>query len=447
MHSESELKTIAEKAIKLSGGCEAEVLLSSRDSALTRYSENVITQNVAGGGVEFSIRLIKEQRMGKASTGNISDDGIRRCVDIAKATLQVAEKDDEMLPLIGEQEYTTKPSYYKETHELSPEARAEGVAKAVGACKKEKLQAAGIFSNSGGASAIANSNGLWAYHRSSRATYSLSAMSDDSSGWAEDSDANFGEIVLDRIVNKAVQVALNGCAPFSIEPGTYTVIFEPAAVADFLLFLGWEAMNGLAFVEDRSCFSGKVGERIVGDNITLCDDYTHPLTPGTPFDFEGSPRQKVTIIENGIFRTTVHDRKTSKLAGVEPTGHAMPQPDTYGPMPLNIVMSQGESSLEEMIASTERGLLVTRLHYTNILNPMTMLLTGMTRDGFFLIENGKVSKGLKNMRFTESVLHVLNNVEALSKQLFKTETFWGGGGTVAPAVKVNDFHFTSKTEN
>ena len=171
------------------------------------------------------------------------------------------------------------------------------------------------------------------------------------------------------------------------------------------------------------------------------------MTPGLPFDFEGSPRQRVPLIENGIFRSTVHDRRTAKLSGVENTGHALPQPDSNGPMPLNMVMSAGDSSLEEMIASTEKGLLVTRLHYTNILNPMTMLLTGMTRDGLFKIEDGKVTNGLKNMRFTESVLHILNNVEELSKKLYKTETFWGGGGTVAPAIKVNDFHFTSKTEN
>ena len=171
------------------------------------------------------------------------------------------------------------------------------------------------------------------------------------------------------------------------------------------------------------------------------------MSPGNPFDFEGMPRQRVVMIENGVFKTTVHDRKTGEKTGSGSTGHSLPQPDTYGPMPLNVIMSPGDSSLEEMIASTDKGLLVTRLHYSNMLDPMKMTLTGMTRDGLFMIENGEVTKGVKNMRYTESVLHVLSNVAALSSQLYKTETFWGGGGTVVPAIKVNDFHFTSRTEN
>ncbi|MBT7790180.1 MAG: TldD/PmbA family protein [Calditrichaeota bacterium] len=448
MHSETELKALADKALSLVDGFDAEVLLSSGDNALTRFSENVITQNVAGSDISISIRLLKDNRMGKSSTGNITDDGIKRCIEIAKATLDIAEQDNEIMPLVEPQEYQKNPtSYFEASHNLTPEARADGVIKAVEACKKNNLQAAGIHSNSGSSVAIANSKGLWAYNKSSHATISLSAMSDDSSGWAEDTDSDITKLNIDHVISKAVQGAIDGKKPGEIEPGAYTVVFEPAAVADFLLFLGWEGLNGLSFVEGRSCFSDRVGDRIVGKNITLRDDFTHPLTPGTPFDFEGCAKSPVTLIEKGVFKTTVHDRRTALKAGVESTGHSMPQPDTYGPMPLNIVMSPGDSSLEEMIASTENGLLVTRLHYSNILNPMIMMLTGMTRDGLFAIENGKVTKGLKNMRYTESVLHLLSNVEALSSKLYETETFWGGGGTIVPAIKVNDFHFTSKTEN
>ncbi len=448
MHTEAELKALANKALGFVDGFDAEVLLSSGDSALTRFSENVITQNVAGSDLSLTIRLLKDKRMGKAGTGNLSDEGIKRCYETAKATLKIAEPNNELLPLVEPQEYLKNPqSYFEASHHLSPEARAEGVVKAVEECKKNSLQAAGIHSNSGSATAIANTTGLWAYNQSSQATLSLSAMSDDSSGWSEDSDSDISKLEIDSVISKAIKGAIDGKKPAEIEPGAYTVIFEPAAVADFLLFLGWEGLNGLSFVEGRSCFTERVGNKIVGDNITLRDDFTHPLTPGTPFDFEGCAKRPVTLIENGVFKTTVHDRRTAIKAGVETTGHSLPQPDTYGPMPLNLVMSPGESSIEEMIASTENGLLVTRLHYSNILNPMIMMLTGMTRDGLFAIKNGKVTGGVKNMRYTESVLHVLSNVEALSSKLYKTETFWGGGGTVVPAIKVNDFHFTSKTEN
>lgn len=447
MYFESDLKRIADKALGLTNGYEAEIMLSAKDNALTRYGENVITQNVSGSEIGFSIRLLKDGRMGKASTGNLSDDGIRKCFETAQAALKVAEPDEKILPLPEPQQYKQKESYVKSTHELTPEDRAEKVSQAVGMCQEEDLQAAGIFSSEGNSEAIANTSGLWAYHELTSATFSLSAMSGDSSGWAEETDIDVDKINVDHIAQKAIRIAKDSRNPGTIEPGAYTVIFEPAAVADFMLFLGWEALNGLAFVEGRSCFSDKVGQKVSGDNITITDDAYHPMTPGVPFDFEGLPRQKVTMIENGVFRSAVHDRRTAAIAGTEQTGHALPQPDTYGPLPLNVVISPGKSTAEDMIASVERGLYVTRLHYTNILDPMKMTLTGMTRDGFFLIEDGKIVRGLKNMRFTESVLNILSNVDMISHDQYKTGTFWGGGGTVAPIMKVNGFHFTSKTEN
>ncbi len=447
MHTESELKALALKVLDFAEECDAEALVSSGDNALTRYGDNVITQNVANSGVGLSLRVIRDGKMGKASTGNMSDEGLKHCAETALMAWKVAMPDDTLQPLLSPQTYQTKESYFEDAHRLSPEAKADGVARGIAACRERGLTAAGIYSNSGGSFGIANSKGLWAFHRSSNATFSISAMSETSSGWAEDTDPCAAKVDAQTVIDTAIKVALDGQNPVSIEPGKYTVIFEPTAVAEFLLFLGWEALNGLAFVENRSCFSGKAGQKILGENITLTDDFLHPLTPGQPFDFEGAPRQKVVMVEKGVFKQPVHDRKTGALAGMASTGHAMPQPDTYGPSPLNVVMSPGDSSVEQMIASTRYGLLVRKLHYTNILNPMTMMLTGMTRDGFFLIEDGKVTKGLKNMRFTDSALRVLSNVEALSKQLFKTETFWGGGGTVAPVIKVNDFHFTSNTEN
>ena len=447
MKTENELKLLAEQVLSKVSDFDAEVIISSGNSALTRFSENVITQNVTGSDEGLSLRLIKEGQMGKSRTGNLNEKGMNSCIDAAIASLNVSVPNDNLEPMLPRQEYKAKQDYYRDTHEMSPEHRAESVVKAVNECKNNNLQAAGIHSNDGSTVAMANTKGLWATHTSSSASFSISAMSDDSSGWAEGSDSNHSNIGYTDITSKAIDIGLRGQSPASIEPGEYTVIFEAAAVADFLLFLGWDALNGLSMGEGRSCFSNRVGEQVVGKNITLTDDAFHEMTPGLPFDFEGSPRNKVSLIEKGIFRSGVHDRRTAKLSGAKNTGHALPQPDSGGPMPLNMILSAGDSSLDEMIATTNKGLLVTRLHYTNILNPMTMLLTGMTRDGLFMIENGEVTTGLKNMRFTESVLHILNNVEALSEKLYKTETFWGGGGTVAPAIKVNDFHFTSKTEN
>lgn len=447
MFTESELRAMADQALNLAVGYETEILLSSAEGALTRFGESRITQNVSQGGGGMSARLLRAGKMGKASTGNLTADGIARCIATAKAAQEVSAVDKDLLPLIEPQTYQSKPNFFDATVEFSPEARADGIAQAVDFFQKEGLEGAGIFSNGGNGFAIANSNSLWAFHRKTNAAFSISAMSQDSSGWCEDTDPDIAKIDISRVAQTAARKALDSRNPSSIEPGAWTVVFEPAAVADFMLFLIWESFNGKAFVESRSPFTGKIGQKVLGDNITIVDDPYHPLTPGIPFDYEGMPRRAVPLIEKGVFKGVVHDRNTGAKASAASTGHALPQPDTNGPIPLNVIISPGESSLDEMISSTGKGVLVTRLHYCNILDPMKVTLTGMTRDGLFLIENGRISKGLKNMRFTESVLHILNNVEALSRQLYKTETFWGGGGTVTPAMKVNDFHFTSQTEN
>ncbi len=447
MLTENELQSIAERAIKMCDGVDAEILLSSSDSALTRFSENTITQNVASQGLGLTVRLIKDGRTGKAETGYVTDEGIRNCIDTAKAVLKVTNPDPEVLPLVGKQSYKKQETFAAATVDASPELRADGVVKAIELFKKDGLAGAGIFSSGGSASYQANNAGMRAHYATSDASFSISAMSGDSSGWAESFDHEIGKIDVLKVAEIAAKKALAGKQPASVEPGAWTVVLEPAAVSDILMFMAWEPFNGLALAEERSCFSGKIGQKVVGENITITDDCYHPLSIGMPFDFEGSPRKRVPLIENGVFRGTVHDRRTAKKCGVEDTGHSLPQPNAWGPVPGNMIVSAGNSNLVEMIASTKHGLLVTRFHYCNLLNPMTMSITGMTRDGLFLIENGKVTKGVKNLRFTESILHALANVESLSKELYRTETFWGGGGTVVPAMKINDFHFTSKTEN
>ncbi|MFN3821182.1 MAG: TldD/PmbA family protein [bacterium] len=444
---EDELKSVAQEVLgKVKEECEAELLLTGGEGALTRFGESRITQNVAQSSQSLSVRLIRDKKVGKASTGDLSPQGIDHCLARAYKAMEVATPDPDLLPLPEPQVYQAKESFYPHTKDYPPEERAQQVVNAVKRLQSVNLEGAGIFSTGGGALALANSKGLWAYHRRTNATFSLSAMSPDSSGWAQETDPDVRKIDFPRVIETATQKALLSREPRTVDPGNWMVIFEPEAVADFVLFLAWQGFNGKAFVEGRSPFSGKVGQRILGENITIVDDAYHPLSPGNPFDYEGMPRQRVVLVDRGVFLTTVHDRRTALKAGVESTGHALPQPDTHGPIPLNLVIEGGDSSLEEMIASTERGLLITRLHYTNLLDPMRLTITGMTRDGLFLVENGKVVGGVKNMRFTASVLDILNNVELLSRQLYKTETFWGGGGTVAPAMKVRDFPFTSVTE-
>lgn len=447
MLTEQALKSLAEQVLSASSDYDAEVTVFSSTNALTRFGENVISQNVSSETVELNVRLLKNGKVGKATTGNVSPSGIETCLQAAKSSLAINEVDPELLPLSGPQVYTTINNFVESTSKLSPEDRALGVQEAVELFQQHDLVGAGIFSNSASNLGILNNKGLWAYNSSTSATFSVSAMSKDSSGWAEANEKDVNSINIPKLSTIAANKALLSRSPISVSPGQWTVVLEPAAVSDLMVFLCWYGFNGLAFVENRSCFSGKIGEQVVGKNITIFDNVYHPLSGGMPFDFEGFPRQKVTLIENGIMKSVVHDRRSAKRAGVSNTGHAMPQPDSFGPVPLNLVVEGGDSSLEEMIQTTKKGLLVTRFHYVNLLNPMTMFITGMTRDGLFLIEDGQVVKGVKNLRFTESILEALKNVVALSRELYKADTFWGGGGIVLPAMKIENFHFTSATEN
>jgi predicted Zn-dependent protease len=229
-------------------------------------------------------------------------------------------------------------------------------------------------------------------------------------------------------------------------PGAYVVVLEPAAVTDILEFMAWFGFGGLGFVEGRTFMAGKLGQKVLGDNITILDDAYHSLQQGLPFDFEGLPRQRLTLVENGVAKAVVHDRVTARRAQTQTTGHALPQPSAEGPYPLDLVLSSGNSSVEEMISSTERGILVTRFHYTNLVEPMDLVLTGMTRDGTFLIEKGKVAAPLKNLRFTQSVVEALREVELISREQKTTHSDWGPGSYTAPALKIRRFNFSSGTQ-
>ena len=214
-----------------------------------------------------------------------------------------------------------------------------------------------------------------------------------------------------------------------------------------LFFLGYMGMGALSVQEGRSFMCGKIGERVTGDKVTIWDDGLDPRGLPLPFDFEGMPKQKVMLIEKGIAKNVVYDSATAaKEPGKKSTGHSLPAPNTQGPLPINLFMEPGKSTKEEMLASTDRGIWVTRFHYTNVLHPVKTVITGMTRDGTFLIEKGKITRPLKNLRFTQSILEALSNVEMLTSTLKVVKDDWNALGTTVPAIKVRNFRFTGGTE-
>jgi predicted Zn-dependent protease len=287
-------------------------------------------------------------------------------------------------------------------------------------------------------------------------------LAEDSSGWQKLNSPDVRNLDPARLAETAAQKAVESAHPREILPGKYTVILEPAAVLDIVGFMFWD-YSGVAILDQRSFLNDRIGTKLFGENINIWDDAAHRLQAGSPFDGEGVRRQRVQLVENGVVKRVVYARGTAqkmknsayagKVGPIAPTGHGFPLPNEMGEMPLNIVFEvpdkvfggpEKPKSVQEMIASTERGVLVTRLWYIREVDPYEKIVTGMTRDGTFLVENGKVQCGLRNFRFNESLISMLSNVEAMSVPVRASgeESF----DMVVPAMKVKEFNFTEATK-
>ncbi len=290
---------------------------------------------------------------------------------------------------------------------------------------------------------MANSKGLFASYRQSRAEFSITIMEQDSSGWAKASAPDRDQIDPEQLAQRASEKAAASRHPKEVEPGRWTVILEPAAVLDLVGFLFYD-FAGTAVLDQRSCFTNRIGKQVMGENVSIHDDVTHKLQSGPPFDGEGMPRQTVLLVERGVPRHLVYARATAKKMKTRPTGHGLPLPNQDGEAPFNLVFGGGNTSLETMVATTDRGILLTRLWYIREVDPYEKILTGMTRDGTFLVENGKISSGIRNFRFNQNILEMLSNVGQMSPAVRAAgeESF----DMVVPAMKVRDFHFTEVTK-
>jgi predicted Zn-dependent protease len=282
-----------------------------------------------------------------------------------------------------------------------------------------------------------NTRSLFRYHKLTQAQFSTTVHAKDSSGWAAGTSADVGGLDAPALAEVAVEKARMGVGPKPLEPGTYDVVLEPEAVSNLLWFL-CEGFGALAVKEGRSFLTDKLGEKLVGENINISDDVYHSLHVGVPFDWEGVEKRRVGLIENGLAAGMVHDRATAAAGGTVSTGHGLPVPNTEGPAATHLVMEGGTAALDELIASIERGVLVTRFWYTRVVDPIKVIITGMTRDGTFLVEKGKIVRPVINMRFNESVLNMLSCVEGMTEQTIAT-------GLVVPGIKARGFTFSSGT--
>jgi len=435
---------------------EVEALFYAGHSSLTRFANNTIHQNVAEENSVVSVRTAFGARTARATTNKLDEESLKRVVKSAEDIARVQHPDPELLamPASGGKNYIPN-RHFDETAAITPEQRADAVQKIVSVAQKHKLTTAGIFSTAELVEGIFNSRGLNDWHTQTSSDISVTMLADDSSGWQKANSPNITHLDAVTLAEIAARKAAESASPREIPAGKYTVILEPAAVLDIVGFMFFD-FGGLAILDQRSFLNNRVGTKIFGENINIYDDVGHPLQSGVPFDGEGMRRQRVHLVENGVVKRLVYARATAekmkksehrdKVGVVEPTGHGFPIPNEMGEAPMNIVFGAptDPKTVEQMIASTERGLLVTRLWYIREVDPYEKILTGMTRDGTFYVENGKLCDGVRNFRFNESLIHMLSNVEEMGTPVRASgeESF----DMVVPAMKVRDFNFTDVTK-
>jgi len=460
MLTKEKTQEIFERAKKYTTADEFEVLISGGHSALTRFANNTIHQNVAEENYVVSVRTVFGGRTARATTNRFDDESLRRTVKASESIAKVQEPDPDLLPMAGAEAYSgaAQPGRaFFETSSLTPEQRAKGVEQIVGVAKGHKLTTAGIFASSESVEAVLNSRGLFAFHNQTASEISITMLAPNSSGWQKANSPDVRNLQPVALAEIAARKALESAEPRELAPGKYTVILEPAAVLDLVGFMFWD-FGGMAILDQRSFLNNRVGTRIFGDNITIHDDVAHPLQSGAPFDGEGVRRQRVQLVEHGVVRRLVYARATAekmkkseyadKVGDIAATGHGFPLPNEMGEAPLNIVFdgpTKGAGkNVEQMISGTERGVLVTRLWYIREVDPYEKILTGMTRDGTFYIENGKLQHGVRNFRFNQSLPHMLCNVQEMSAPVRASgeESF----DMVVPAMKVREFNFTEVTK-
>ena len=449
MIEREEAKKLTEQLLSKVKADEAEVILTSDLVGSTRFSRNAISQNAVDTSLRVRLRVVKDGRQGIATSNSYDDAAFTTMIERATAAAEHARPDPDLLPMLDKQpEYSSVDSFNMDTYDASPRDRAERILEQCNLARQRDLEAAGLFKTGGGCCVYANSRDVFAYNQSSLASFSFSAFADDGSveGACDGVAHNIHSLSTRKIGNTAIDRALRGRKPKVIDPGRYDVVLERGAVSDLVLFLSWLGFNSLRHVEGRSGLSGKVGEKVFSEKFSLRADPCDPRYEGRPFDFEGFARNPVQMIEDGVVKELPTDRRTAKALGMENSGYGNQQPDADGPRPDNVAMKEGDSSVEDMIRSTERGLYVAQFHYSNTVDPMAMSITGMTRAGLWMIENGEIAYPVKNLRYTENLVEAFSRIEAIGKIAEPTGGGLFGGGFILCPMKIKDFNFSSSTE-
>jgi len=444
MMTPEQARELARLAVSMTDSDQAEALVAAEKSALTRFANNRINQNVAEENALVSIRAVVGKRVGVASTNRLDDASLRATAQAAVRAARIAPEDSAFPGLPAPEPVREAHRGVQATRDFDAAARAEAVGGIVAQSSSRGLTAAGKVRSAEQVIAVANSLGVDVGQSITGAQATVLSMgAETGSGWASFLDADVRNLAPEALGSQAADLAQRSANPVALDPGEYTVVLAPEAVADIMDFLAYVGFSAKAVDEGRSFMSGHLEEGLMSEYVSIFDDALSDHAMGLTFDYEGQPKRTVPLIEYGVAIKPVTDSYWAAKTGWNNTGHALPAPNPYGPMPLNMEMWPGEASIDELIGGVKRGVYVTRFHYVNVEDPISVLLTGMTRDGTFMIEDGRLTSPLKNLRFTQSAVDALYWCEGATRErrFVGTEE----GACFVPGLLIAKFNFTGQT--
>ncbi|OGP75063.1 MAG: hypothetical protein A2V86_10070 [Deltaproteobacteria bacterium RBG_16_49_23] len=441
-------KSIAllKQIVQESSADQTEALLLTEDSSLTRFAGSSVHQHVAEKNGTLILRVVIDKKIAVLTTNLLSPSSAGDLVKKAISLAMIQHPNENFVSLPAPKPIPEMNTFHESIESLTPNRKVKLMRDLFKMVRGKGLSASGSFTNGAVEVAVANSLGVEAYQRYSDLSFHLIVENDEGSGYACFVSRDPEQLDIDSLTREAIEKTLRG-KPIQMEPGEYEVILESHAVSELLSFLGYLGFHALAVQEGRSFFCNQFGKKMVDSKVTIYDDGLDPEGLKIPFDFEGVPKKRVVFFDEGVAKEVTYDSFTGNREGKDSTGHGLMAPNTEGPIPINLFMRGGESSLEEMVRSVRKGIYVTRFHYTNVVEPMKAVLTGMTRDGTFLIEEGEIKRPIKNLRFTESALKALSRTSAISKErrICSEGTVYSRRfitGPVVPAIKVDGFNFS-----
>jgi PmbA protein len=438
------LLEVAEVALGTGGADDVEALVYRQAGGLTRFASSRIHQSAWREDLWVRVRVVVDgNRVGTATVHAADADAVRRTARRAAEVAATMPPDPGYPGMPGPAPYPEAGRHDQATADADPATRAGLVAgvirrlpagvTAAGACETRELEIA-----------LANTRGVRAAGATTAASFSILADAGSGTGWAEGTEPALADLDVAALGERAARKAVDSLDPRELPPGAYPVVLEPNAASVLVQWLGWLGFGAKAYDEGRSFLVGRLGQRVCSPLVTIVDDATAADTIGVGFDFEGVPKRRVTLIDEGVAASLVYDFRAATGHGVEPTGHGLPAPSAEGALPMHLAMLPGQTPQAELVAGLERGLLVTRFHYTNLVNLMDTTITGMTRDGTFWVEDGKVVGAVRNLRFTQSILDALSSVRAVGAET-ELAAEDGYGAARAPALAIDRFSFSSAT--